>query len=52
LRNKTVYFKDVIAKALAEIDGKISRIKNVDAEGQDLSLAAKTALYDQIDAVD
>ena len=48
LRNKTVYFKDVIAQALAEIDGKISGLK-ADGESQDLSLAAKTALYDQID---
>jgi preprotein translocase subunit SecA len=48
LRNKTVYFKDVIAQALTEIDGKISGLKT-EAEGQDLSLAAKTALYDQID---
>ena len=27
LRNKTVYFKDVIAKSLAEIDNKISGLK-------------------------
>lgn len=50
LRNKTVYFKEVIAKALADIDGKISGLKT-DAEGNELSLAEKTALYDQIDAL-
>ncbi|NRF38761.1 preprotein translocase subunit SecA [Pedobacter foliorum] len=50
LRNKTVYFKDVIAKALTEIDGKISGLKT-DAENQELSLAEKTAIYDQIDAL-
>ena len=50
LRNKTVYFKEVIAKALADIDGKISGLK-VDAESSELSLAEKTALYDQIDAL-
>ncbi|RZM29195.1 MAG: preprotein translocase subunit SecA [Pedobacter sp.] len=50
LRAKTVYFKDVIAKALAEIDGKIGGLK-ADAESQELSLGEKTALYDQIDAL-
>ena len=50
LRNKTVYFKDVIAKALAGIDDKIAGLKT-DAESRDLSLPEKTALYDQIDAL-
>ena len=48
LRNKTVYFKDVIAKSLAEIDGKINGLKT-DAEGSGLSLPEKTAIYEQID---
>ncbi|AMQ00719.1 Protein translocase subunit SecA [Pedobacter cryoconitis] len=48
LRNKTVYFKDIIAKSLAEIDTQISTLK-IDADGQDLSLPEKTAIYEQID---
>jgi preprotein translocase subunit SecA len=50
LRAKTVYFKDVIAKALTEIDGKISDLK-ASAEGAELALADKTAIYDQVDAL-
>jgi preprotein translocase subunit SecA len=50
LRNKTVYFKEVIAKALTEIDSKIAALKQ-DAENQELALAEKTAIYDQIDAL-
>ncbi|HEY0177662.1 MAG TPA: preprotein translocase subunit SecA, partial [Pedobacter sp.] len=50
LRNKTVYFKDVIAKSLAEIDNKISGLK-ANAESQELSLPEKTAIYEQIDAL-
>ena len=50
LRSKTVYFKDVIAKALADIDGKISDLK-ASAEGAELDLAGKTAIYDQVDAL-
>ena len=50
LRSKTVYFKDIIAKSLADIDGKISGLK-ADAESQELSLPEKTAIYDQIDVL-
>lgn len=50
LRSKTVYFKDVIAKALADIDGKIGDLK-ASAEGAELDLAGKTAIYDQVDAL-
>src|SRR5687768_12524995 len=50
LRNKTVHFKSVIAEGLAEIDEKISSLR-ADAEGAQLSLAEKTALYDQIDVL-
>ena len=50
LRNKTVYFKDVIAKSLADIDSKISGLK-ADGENRELSLADKTALYEQIDVL-
>lgn len=50
LRNKTVHFKSVIAEGLAEIDEKISGLR-ADAEGAQLSLAEKTALYDQIDVL-
>jgi preprotein translocase subunit SecA len=50
LRNKTAYFKEVIAKALSEIDGRINGLK-ADAENQELALAEKTAVYDQIDAL-
>jgi preprotein translocase subunit SecA len=50
LRNKTVYFKDVIAKSLAEIDTQINTLKT-DADGQDLSLPEKTAIYEQIDVL-
>jgi preprotein translocase subunit SecA len=50
LRNKTVYFKEVIAKALTEIDSKVAALKQ-DAENQELALAEKTAIYDQIDAL-
>ncbi len=50
LRNKTIYFKDIIAKGLADIDGKIAGLKT-DAESSELALAEKTAIYDQIDAL-
>lgn len=50
LRSKTVYFKDVISKALSDIDGKISDLK-ASAEGAELDLAGKTAIYDQVDAL-
>jgi preprotein translocase subunit SecA len=50
LRNKTVHFKSVIAEGLADIDEKISGLK-AEAEGAELSLAEKTALYDQIDVL-
>jgi preprotein translocase subunit SecA len=50
LRNKTVYFKEVIAKALSEIDAKIAALK-ADGDNQDLALAEKTAIYDQIDVL-
>ena len=50
LRNKTVYFKEVIAKALTEIDSKVAALKQ-DAENQELALAEKTAIYDQIDSL-
>lgn len=48
LRAKTTQFKATIAKGLEEIDGRISDLK-AQAEDQELSLSAKTALYDQID---
>ncbi|WP_367865229.1 preprotein translocase subunit SecA [Pedobacter sp. WC2423] len=50
LRNKTVYFKDIIAKSLAEIDTQISTLKT-DADSQDLSLPEKTAIYERIDVL-
>jgi preprotein translocase subunit SecA len=50
LRAKTVYFKDVISKSLADIDGRIAQLK-VDADSRELALAEKTALYDQVDAL-
>ena len=50
LRSKTVYFKDVIAKALSDIDGKISDLK-ASADSAELDLASKTAIYDQVDAL-
>jgi preprotein translocase subunit SecA len=50
LRAKTVYFKDVIAQSLADIDGQIAQLK-VDADNRELALAEKTAIYDQVDAL-
>ncbi|HEX8608051.1 MAG TPA: preprotein translocase subunit SecA, partial [Pedobacter sp.] len=50
LRSKTAYFKEVIGKALAEIDGKISNLK-AEGDNQELALSEKTAVYDQIDAL-
>ncbi|MES2828694.1 MAG: preprotein translocase subunit SecA [Bacteroidota bacterium] len=50
LRNKTTYFKEIIAKALAEIDAKIADLK-VEGESQELSLADRTSIYDQVDAL-
>lgn len=50
LRNKTVYFKDVIAKSLAEIDTQIEALK-LEAENQEIALADKTALYERIDVL-
>ena len=50
LRHKTVEFKATIADALADIDAKVADIK-LKAENQELSLAEKTALYDEVDAL-
>ncbi len=50
LRAKTVYFKDVISKSLADIDGRLAQLK-VDADNRELALAEKTAIYDQVDAL-
>jgi len=50
LRAKTGEFKDRIATFLADIDGKISALK-ADADGEDLDLHQKTAIYDQVDAL-
>lgn len=50
LRQKTVDFKATIAAALADIDSKISTTKQK-AEDASLSLAEKTALYDEVDAM-
>ncbi|WP_276089509.1 preprotein translocase subunit SecA [Pedobacter sp. JY14-1] len=48
LRSKTLEFKKTIADGLADIDSKINALK-ADAEQTELSLAEKTAIYDQID---
>ncbi|WP_316832596.1 preprotein translocase subunit SecA [Pedobacter aquatilis] len=50
LRAKTIEFKERISVFLADIDGKISTLK-ADAEGEDVDLHQKTALYDQVDAL-
>lgn len=50
LRYKTVQFKETIAAALAGIDEKIADLKQK-AEDHTLSLAEKTALYDEVDAM-
>ncbi|WP_299568663.1 preprotein translocase subunit SecA [uncultured Pedobacter sp.] len=50
LRNKTIEFKATIASALATIDGKINDLKT-QAESPELSLAEKTNLYDEVDAL-
>ncbi|MDQ8004453.1 MAG: preprotein translocase subunit SecA [Pedobacter sp.] len=50
LRNKTIEFKATIASALAAIDGKIADLKT-QAESPELSLAEKTNLYDEVDAL-
>jgi len=50
LRNKTIEFKETIASALATIDGKITDLK-AQAESPELSLAEKTNLYDEVDAL-
>jgi preprotein translocase subunit SecA len=50
LRNKTVYFKETIAKGLEDIDTQIAGLKK-DGEDQTLPLAEKTALYDRVDAL-
>lgn len=50
LRHKTIEFKETIAAALADIDGKIGELKTR-AEEQGLSLQEKTSLYDQVDAL-
>jgi len=50
LRGKTIEFKERISTFLADIDAKIAGLK-ADAEGDDLDLHQKTALYDQVDAL-
>jgi preprotein translocase subunit SecA len=50
LREKTTEFKSTIAAALADIDAKTATLK-LKAEDQQLSLAEKTALYDEVDAL-
>ncbi|PWS30979.1 preprotein translocase subunit SecA [Pedobacter paludis] len=50
LRGKTIEFKERISNFLTDIDGKIAGLK-ADAEGDDLDLHQKTALYDQVDAL-
>ena len=50
LRHKTIEFKETIASALATIDGKITDLK-AQAESPELSLAEKTNLYDEVDAL-
>lgn len=50
LRQKTIQFKETIAAALADIDAKIADTKQK-AEDNNLSLAEKTALYDEVDAL-
>ena len=50
LRGKTIQFKERIATFLTDIDSKISGLK-ADAEGDELDLHQKTALYDQVDAL-
>jgi len=50
LRGKTIEFKERISSFLSEIDGKISALK-ADADGEDLDLHQKTAIYDQVDAL-
>jgi preprotein translocase subunit SecA len=51
LRHKTTEFKEIIAKGLADIDAKIVAIK-ADAEAENLPLHEKTALYDEVDALE
>lgn len=50
LRGKTTEFKEKIATFLTEIDTKIAGLKT-EAEGSDVDLSQKTALYDQVDAL-
>ncbi|WP_285010416.1 preprotein translocase subunit SecA [Pedobacter faecalis] len=50
LRSKTAEFKETIAIALTEIDGKMEVLKH-EAEQPEKGLSEKTALYDQIDAL-
>jgi len=50
LRAKTIEFKGRISSFLADIDAKISALK-ADAEGEDVDLHQKTAIYDQVDAL-
>ncbi|MBC6109021.1 preprotein translocase subunit SecA [Pedobacter fastidiosus] len=50
LRGKTIEFKERISTFLKDIDEKIAGLK-ADAEGDDLDLHQKTALYDQVDAL-
>ena len=50
LRAKTIEFKGRISSFLADIDAKIAALK-ADAEGEDVDLHQKTAIYDQVDAL-
>ncbi|GGI22565.1 preprotein translocase subunit SecA [Pedobacter mendelii] len=50
LRSKTIEFKGKISTFLSDIDGKISALK-AEADGDDLDLHQKTAIYDQVDAL-
>ncbi|MDN3585499.1 preprotein translocase subunit SecA [Pedobacter aquatilis] len=50
LRAKTIEFKGRISAFLEDIDGRISALKT-EAEGENLELHEKTALYEQVDAL-
>src|SRR5690606_15330570 len=51
LRGRTVHFKQVIADYLADLDKEIAEIK-VEAEGNDIDMTAKTALYEKVDKLE
>src|SRR5258708_37052532 len=52
LRAKTIAFKEIISRGLADIDSEIQAIKDKTENQPDLDVAEKVALYTQLDKLE